>query len=46
MNSFNLKSHTLYWGNSTFIHESLPLEEDVERQLVRITLPADAEDLA
>ena len=45
MNSFNLKSHTLYWGNSTFIHESLPLEEDVERQLVRITLPADAEEL-
>ena len=45
MNSFNLKSHTLYWGNSTFIHESLALEEDVERQLVRITLPADAEEL-
>jgi len=45
MNNFNLKSNTLYWGNSTFIHESLPLEEDVKRQLVRITLPADAEDL-
>ena len=45
MNSFNLKSHTLYWGNSTFIHESLAIEEDVERQLVRITLPAVAEEL-
>jgi hypothetical protein len=45
MDNFNLKSNTLYWGNSTFIHESLPLEEDVKRQLVRITLPADAEDL-
>jgi hypothetical protein len=26
-------------------NESLPLEEEVKRQLVRITLPADAEDL-
>ena len=45
MESFMLKKNTLYWGNSTFIHESLPLEEDVRRQIVRITLPADAEDL-
>ena len=45
MEDFRLKSNTLYWGNSTFIHESLPLEEDVKRQLVRVTLPADAEDL-
>jgi hypothetical protein len=45
MEDFNLKADTLYWGNSTFIHESLPLEEDVKRQLVRVTLPADAEDL-
>jgi hypothetical protein len=45
MEKFRLKSNTLYWGNSTFIHESLPISEDVERQLIRITLPADAEDL-
>ena len=45
MESFILKKNNLYWGNSTFIHESLPLEEDVKRQLIRITLPSDAEDL-
>jgi hypothetical protein len=45
MDSFYLESNKLYWGNSTFIHESLPLEEDVERQLVRVTLPADSDDL-
>ncbi len=45
LESYNLKPNTLYWGNSTFIHESLPIEEDVERQLVRITLPADAEEI-
>ena len=45
MESFDMERNTLYCGNSTFIHESLPLEEDVERQLVWITLPADAEDL-
>jgi hypothetical protein len=45
MEKFRLKKNTLYWGNSTFIHESLPLDKDVKRQLVRITLPADSEDL-
>lgn len=45
MENFILSKNTLYWGNSTFIHESLPLNEDVKRQLVRITLPADSEDL-
>lgn len=45
MKSFIMEKNTLYWGNSTFIHESLPIDEDVKRQLVRITLPADAEDL-
>ena len=45
MESFIMEKNTLYWGNSTFIHESLPIDEDVKRQLVRITLPADAEDL-
>lgn len=45
MDSFILKKNTLYWGNSTFIHESLPLNTNVKRQLVRITLPADSGDL-
>lgn len=46
METFILKTNTLYWGNSTFIHESLPVKEDVKRQLVRITLPADSDDLS
>lgn len=45
MESFKLEPNVLYWGNSTFVHESLPIEEDVKRQLIRITLPADSEDL-
>jgi hypothetical protein len=45
MEKFRLEKNTLYWGNSTFIHESLPLTEDVKRQLVRVTLPTDSEDL-
>lgn len=45
MSSFILSKNTLYWGNSTFIHESLPLDKDVKRQLVRITLPADSDNL-
>jgi len=46
MDSYIMKSNTLYWGNSTFVHESLPIEEEVARQLVRITLPADTEDIS
>lgn len=45
MDTFNLKSNMLYWGNSTFIHESLPIQEDVKRQLIRVTLPANADEL-
>ncbi len=45
MDCYEMESNTLYWGNSTFIHESLPVQEDVKRQLVRITLPADDEEL-
>lgn len=40
-----LDANKLYWGNSTFIHESLPVAENVYRQLIRITLPADSPDL-
>ncbi len=38
---FLLKPNTVYYGNSQWIHESLPLNESVHRNLVRITLPTD-----
>lgn len=37
-----LKPNTVYWMNSTGIHESLAHETSVARGLIRITLPADA----
>jgi hypothetical protein len=36
-----LERNTVYYGTSQFIHESLPVNEDVTRTLMRITLPAD-----
>lgn len=36
---FKLKSNTIYYGNNHFIHESLPMEDDIHRVFVRITLP-------
>jgi hypothetical protein len=39
--TFLMEEKALYLGNSTCIHESLPVERDVFRTLVRITLPAD-----
>ena len=42
-NGFMLKANTVYYGSSQFIHESLPLSEDVFRVLFRITLPIDYE---
>lgn len=39
--TFLLEPNTLWLGNSTCVHESLPVSEDVVRTLVRITLPAD-----
>lgn len=38
---FTLKSHRVYYGNSQFLHESLPLNKKVHRTIVRITLPKD-----
>jgi hypothetical protein len=38
---FLLKKNTVYYGNSQFLHESLPVEKDVFRIIARITLPAD-----
>lgn len=36
---FILKANTVYYGNSQFLHESLPIKKTVHRTLVRITLP-------
>ena len=36
---FSLDRDTVYYGNNHFIHESLPMEDDVHRVLARITLP-------
>ncbi len=38
---FILKPNTIYYGNSQFLHESLPIEKPIHRVLVRITLPMD-----
>jgi hypothetical protein len=43
---FMLKPDTVYYGNSQFIHESLPVNKDVFRILYRITLPMDYPPLA
>jgi hypothetical protein len=34
---FYLEANTVYHGNATFLHESLPVAEPTRRQLVRIT---------
>ena len=38
---FMLKRNTVYYGNNHFVHESLPMSEDVHRVFVRINLPED-----
>lgn len=38
MESFWLKENVVYLGNSTFIHEGHPVNKDVARQLIRLTL--------
>ena len=38
---FMLKKDTVYYGNNHFIHESLPVTEDVHRVFARITMPID-----
>lgn len=42
LEKFTMEKNVIYWGNSTFIHESLPMDRDIKRQLIRITLPADS----
>lgn len=44
-NGFLLKENTVYYGNSQFIHESLPLDQDFFRVLFRITLPIECKPL-
>ncbi len=39
--SFTLQRHVVYYGNNHFVHESLPVREDVHRVFARVTLPAD-----
>lgn len=41
LETFILKPNKVYLGNSTFIHESLQINEDVKRQMIRITLPEE-----
>jgi hypothetical protein len=38
---FKLKAGTVYYGNSQFIHESVAVDKDVHRTVVRITMPED-----
>jgi len=38
---FKLEPNTVYYGNSQFIHESLPLDKSTHRTLYRITLPVN-----
>ena len=36
---FTLKPNVVYYGNSQFLHESLPVDKDIHRVMARITLP-------
>ena len=36
---FKLLAGKIYYGNNHFIHESLPVDKDIHRVMVRITLP-------
>lgn len=40
-NGFWLQPLTVYQTTSQFIHQSMPVSENITRRLVRITLPAD-----
>jgi len=36
---FTLERNNVYYGNNHFIHESLPMSDDIHRVFARITLP-------
>lgn len=38
---FELQPNQVYYGNNHFIHESLPMKDDVHRVFARITMPED-----
>lgn len=38
---FELEPNSVYYGNNHFIHESIPMKNDVHRVLARITMPED-----
>lgn len=38
---FQLMENTIYYGNNHFIHESLPMADDVHRVFARVTLPEE-----
>lgn len=38
---FILKPNTVYYGNSQWLHESLPIDKTTHRVIARITLPMD-----
>jgi hypothetical protein len=38
---FMLESNFVYYGNSQFLHESLPIDKTTHRVVARITLPID-----
>ena len=38
---FKLHPNVVYYGNSQFVHESIPVDKEIHRTLVRITLPED-----
>jgi hypothetical protein len=40
---FMLEANKVYYGNSQFIHESLPLDKNIHRVMYRITLPIQHE---
>lgn len=42
---FILEQNTIYFGNSQWIHESMPIDKTTHRTIIRITLPLDYEPL-
>lgn len=43
LNQITLKKNKVYLMNSTCIHESMPIHKNINRKLIRITLPATEE---
>lgn len=41
LDKFRMRANCAYIGNSLFVHESMPLDQTVRRQLIRLTLAPD-----